>query len=215
MQSEARNAIKNLIGQSIDSLVEELYQPGVPKRTIQEPEITSRICQRLEDRLNDIRIGGYDLHVIAQSMPDRGKGSLEKITGADLFISFSLDGPDGFDKGIFIQTKYDSNINRGELLDACKRMRKTAGDTSSYYVWIYQADGVRVLSPRQVQQMTGNSLTGLGPRRVAGHMGRILDCYAGSKKWGIPSGADRRQFLARRLRGLSVPNGLDLHLETV
>ena len=55
---------------------------------------------------------------IAQSMADRGPRSLAKITGADLLLSVSLDGPDGFDKTVFVQAKYDRNVNRDDLLDA-------------------------------------------------------------------------------------------------
>jgi hypothetical protein len=69
---------------------------------VQEPEITSRVCQRVEDRLDGRLFGDYVLRVRAQSMPDRGPGSLERITGADLFLSVSLEGPDGFDKGLFV-----------------------------------------------------------------------------------------------------------------
>jgi hypothetical protein len=68
--------------------------------------MTSRICQRVEDRLDGQRVGDYIFRVIAQSMLDRGPRSLEKITGADLFLSVSLDGPEGFDKGLFVQAKY-------------------------------------------------------------------------------------------------------------
>ena len=103
--------------------------------TVQEPEITSRVCQRVEDRLDGRRVGNYVFRVIAQSMADRGPRSLEKITGADLLLSVSLDGPDGFDKTVFVQAKYDRNVNRDEVLDACRwsntleRRVRTSGST--------------------------------------------------------------------------------------
>jgi hypothetical protein len=197
-------------GEAIDELVQDLYSdlPSV----VQEPEITSRICQRVEDRLNGRRIGDYALEVTAQSMPDRASRSLESITGADLLLSVSLDGPDAFDKTLFIQAKYDRNINRKELIDACDRMEEHVVKEGSY-VWIYERDGAKVLSSHQIRRMKGNSFEGLHRRSVAGLAGRILDCNAGSQSWGVPMGVNRRRVIHDRLRDLRSRNALDLALK--
>lgn len=200
-------------GESIDSLVRDLYsdnRDGVS--VIQEPEITSRICQRVEDRLDGERIGEYVLRVTAQSMPDRGPRSLEKITGADLLLTVSLDGPDGFDKGLFIQAKYDRNVNREELQDACDRMERQVGKEGTY-VWIYEPDGVKVLSSHQVRQMRDDNLAGINRRSVGGLTGRILDCFAGSRAMGIAAKGDRRRIIQHRLRQMRFTNGLDVRIE--
>jgi hypothetical protein len=136
----------NAFGNAIDSLVQEHYShihDGAS--VVQEPEITSRICQRVEERLNGKRFGEYKLRVTAASMPDRGPNSLEKLTGADLLLTVSLEGPDGFDKGLLIQAKYDRNVNREDLKDACDRMESYGGHEGTY-VWIYEPDGVKVIS---------------------------------------------------------------------
>lgn len=210
LDTYSRGAIIERIGNSIDELVSDLYSDASKGPSIiQEPEITSRICQRLEDRINNSQAGEYIIRVTAQSLPDRGPKSLEKIIGADLFIAFSLEGPDGFDKGIFIQAKYDRNINKAELQDACDRMKNAAGPRGGY-VWIYEADGVRVISPYQVDQMTGDSLNGIVPRKAAGFVGRILDCHAGSREWGITGDSNRRQIIETKLRATRAKNVLDI-----
>ena len=137
---------------------------------------------------------------------------MEKLFGADLFLSISLDGADGFDKGIFIQAKYDRNIDRTELKDACRRMEAIA-ERKGVYVWVYEPDGVKVLSSHQVGQMKRNSLTGIQPRTMTGFTGRILDCYAGSRAWGIPSTGDRRKLVAERLIESRASNLLDIKLK--
>lgn len=215
IDSESRRLIMDVIGQSIDALVADLYSAldgGLS--VVQEPEITSRICQRMEDRLDGERVGNYIIRVQAQSMPDRGPRSLEWITGADLFLTISLEGPDGFDKGLFIQTKYDRNISREELVDACQRMQRYGGVEGSY-VWIYEQNGVKVLSPNEIRKMRGDSIAGLHSRSVAGFTGRILDCFAGSQSWGVPMGPNRREEIGRRFREVRAQNALDVALKKV
>jgi hypothetical protein len=213
LDSRSRHTITQRIGTAVDELVRDLYSETLDGiSVIQEPEITSRLCQRLEERLDNSQAGFYTFRVIAQSLPDRGPRSMEKLFGADLFMSVSLEGPDGFDKGIFIQAKYDRNIDRADLKDACRRMQNVAGKTS-VYCWIYEPQGVKVISPHQVNQMTEDSLVGVVPRSIAGFVGRILDCYAGSKEWGIPTVGNRRQLVASKLRAARAKNILDISLK--
>ncbi|MEW9806425.1 hypothetical protein [Mesorhizobium marinum] len=213
LSKENRRQIMERIGKAIDELVTDLYSERIDGiSAVQEAEITSRLCQRLEDQLDNSRVGDYVFRVIAQSLPDRGPKSMERVIGADLFLSVSLEGHDGFDKGIFIQAKYDRNLDRGELKDACRRMRQVAGSKGAY-VWIYEADGVRVVSSHQVSQMRHNTLADVVPRSATGFFGRILDCYAGNRSWGIPNGSDRREAVATRLRETRANNLLDIKLK--
>ena len=53
LDSRSRHTIMQRIGRAVDELVHDLYSEtpdGIS--VIQEPEITSRLCQRLEDRLD-------------------------------------------------------------------------------------------------------------------------------------------------------------------
>jgi len=213
LDRQNRLLITEALGQAVDELVADLYTVPVDGPSItQEPEMTSRICQRVEDRLDGQRVGDYIFRVIAQSMPDRGPRSLEKITGADLFLSVSLDGPEGFDKGLFVQAKYDYNIDRGELLDASRRMERQA-DAKGCYVWVYKKEGVKVFSSHQIRQMRGSTLEGLHPRSMTGLTARILDCYVGTKAWGIPQGPRRRDAVRARLHEVRIDNSLDVSLK--
>lgn len=213
LDEESRGLIMKRLGDAVDELVTDLYSETIDGvSTLQEAEISSRLCQRLEDRLDNSQAGDYVFRVMAQSLPDRGPNSMERLFGADIFLSVSLDGPGGFDKGIFIQAKYDRNLNRAELQDACDRMKKIVGKEGAY-VWIYEPDGIKVLSAHQVSKMKRNNLQGLVPRSMKGFTGRILDCFAGSRNWGIRSGANRRRLAADKLREARAANLLDINLK--
>lgn len=216
MDAESKQEISRKLGEAIDQLTIDLYSDVVDGvSAIQEPEISSRLCQRLEDRLDGERAGSYVFRVIAQSVPDRGPKSMEKLLGADIFLSISLEGADGFDKGIFIQAKYDRNIDKDEIQDAVQKMKKTAGNKGAY-VWIYTPKGTKVLSANQVERMTTNFLARQQPRTVEGFAGRVLDCYAGSREWGISGPLqNRRALVASRLREARAKNILDLRLKRV
>ncbi len=203
--SQTRTVIMEALGAAVDSLVRDHYR-GLS----QEAAITSRIGQNMEARLDGQRVGDYTLRIITQDFPDRGPKSLEKTTGADLFISMSVDGDDGFDKAMLVQSKLDRNVSRAELQDQCRRMRQIS---RSSYVWIYTAGGVSVVSAKEVGRMEGNNLKGLQTRSVGGFFGRVLDCYAGSRSLGIPSNGDRRSILTQRLREFHAWQGIDVELE--
>lgn len=216
LDEKNRNAIANILGKTIDSAVSDLYGhliEGISPR--QEPDITSRLAERIELKLDNTPVGNYVFRVIANSIPDRGAASMERILGADLFISFSVDGPGGFDKGIFVQAKYDRNINRKDLQGDCSRMREVAGAEakSAAYVWVYRPDGVRVYSAAQIDMMRGNNLDNIVPRSATGFMRRILDCYAGSKSWGIPNSGNRRKEMDTRLMDARAERLLDIRLK--
>jgi len=213
LDKESRKKITEQIGDAVDGLVIDLYSEIIDGvSAVQEAEISSRICQRLEDKLHNSQVGEYTFRVTAQSVPDRGPKSIENLIGADIYLSMSLDGDDGFDKGIFIQAKYDRNLKRKELNDACNKMKKNIGDKGSY-VWIFKSDGVKVLSANQVKNMEGNSIKDLKPRSVKGFAGRIIDCYAGNRDWGLPASANRRQLAAEKLVESRAANLLDIHLK--
>lgn len=213
LSKKNRQAIAKNIADAANDLVSELYSPlfdGVSDA--QEAEISSRLCQRLEDKLDGMQAGEYTFNVVAHSLPDRGPKSFEKILGADIFLSISLEGIDGFDKGIFIQAKYDRNIDKSDLQKSCKKMRRIAGSEGSY-VWIYEPSGVKVISSHQVDKMGGNSLRGIQPRTAEGFIKRVLDCHAGTKAWGIPTGPGRRERVRAKLREVRAANIVDVDIK--
>jgi hypothetical protein len=209
-----RKEITHFFGKAIDEIVRELYSDALAGiSTAQEPEITSRICQGAEDRLNGRTVGHHRLRVSARSMPDRGPKSVERKTGADLYLSVSLDGEDGFNKGLLIQAKYDRHSNREELIESCEKMAAKFGETSAY-VWVYKPNGVYVLSPEQLRNSDETLATNIpGARRMSGFAGRILDCYAGNKTHGIRRGPNRKQQIDNLIRELHADNALDVSIE--
>jgi hypothetical protein len=207
LDQDARTQIAEALGEEVDSVVRDHY-PSLS----QEPAITSRVGQRLEDQLDGRPVGDYRLRVITQDFPDRGQGAWEKRIGADLFLSVSLEGPDGFDKGLIVQTKLDRRLDRLELQDQVAKMRR---HTPSSYVWIYTDNGVAVVSAHEVERMQSNSLAGLYTRSATGFFGRILDCYAGSRRLGVPPVVNRRAVLTQRLLELRARRGLDVAIEPV
>jgi hypothetical protein len=213
LSTENRKLITKKVGGTIDGVVREQYSnPKHGRKFVQEPRITERVCDRLEQQLNERRIGDYTLEVTAESLPDRGPYSAEKILGADIALSVSLDGEEGFDKTLLIQAKYDTEFDRGELVEACDKMEKVAGKKGTY-IWIYTPDGVKVVSPYQVRHMRSDAFYGLYHRSPEGLMGRILDCYAGSKKIGIPKSVrDRRRYLQEMLERFRAKNAVDISL---
>ncbi|MCO8146924.1 hypothetical protein NHN26_17190 [Rhodovulum tesquicola] len=214
MDSKVRNQIAKTFGSAVDDLVVELYSETQGGSTVQEPEITSRLCQRLEDRLDGTQVGDYRMSITAQSLPDRGHRSLEKITGADLYVAISVEGEGGFDKGLFVQAKYDRNGNVEELRDACSRMTKIASGQGSY-VWVYTPTGVKVVSAEQVLRSNGRLPLQGHTRTMSGHARRILDCNAGTRSWGVQPlpRAERRSIIAGQLRNLRTPQALDIVIE--
>jgi hypothetical protein len=208
MDAASRKLFMDRFGKAVDGVVRQQYSD---EGLDQEPDITSRIAQRVEDALNDTNVGRYRLQVTTHVMPDRSARSLERPTGADMILSVSTDGPDGFNKSLFIQAKYDFNLNKTELRDACDRMRRIVGKVGSY-VWVYQPDGLRVISADQVDKMRGNSPANLHKLSAAGMAGRIVDCYAGSRRWGIAQRGqlNRKQVIIGRLRELRAQVALDV-----
>jgi hypothetical protein len=208
-----RALIMEALGDAVDDVVREEYSPLVNGRSlVQEPAITPRICDRVEQRLNGKTVGDYRFKVNAEVLTDRGQNSAESLLGADLALSVSLDGPGGFDKTLLIQAKYDREADRDELLGSCRKMEKLAGRKGTY-IWLYGPDGVKVITPHQVEAMEDNDFEGLYHRSMKGLTGRILDCNAGSKRIGIPRHVpNRKQYLRAKLEQWRAKAALDVAL---
>jgi hypothetical protein len=94
------------LASDIESAVNSVTIEHYPAVT-QEHQLTSRIAQALEDSLNGKQYGVASVSVITQELPDRGRSSLEKPLGGDMYVGISLEGD--FDKGLLIQAKWDEN----------------------------------------------------------------------------------------------------------
>jgi hypothetical protein len=124
----------------------------------QEHQFTAKIAQALESELNGLKVRGLTIYI--QDFPDKGPGSWEKKSGADLYISIVYapdEGPieyfdeepdelsdDHINKGILVQSKWD-----GELSSSKKKLDEQRGDmlnrTDEAYVWVYEPLGIAVV----------------------------------------------------------------------
>lgn len=208
-----RKLIMKSLGKTIDEVVEREYSELVDGRSlVQEPTITDRICDRVEQKLDGQVVGKYKFRINAEALPDRGPGSAEKLLGADLALSVSLDGEEGFDKTLLIQAKYDREFDRKELIEASEKMQAVAGSKGTY-IWVYTPEGVKVISPHQVRHMRDNDFGALYHRSAEGFTGRILDCYAGNRRLGIPKDVpDRKRYLRLMIERLRAKRALDIRM---
>lgn len=207
-----REHVMEAVGNAVDGAVRENYRIKEGRKLTQEPRITERLSERVQKQLDGKKVGRYKLRVTAETLSDRGGNSAESLLGADLALSISLDGVDGFDKTLFIQAKYDVEADRNELIAACTKMEKIAGKKGSY-IWIYCPHGVKVISSHQVRKMRGNDFESIAHRSVGGFTGRILDCHAGSKRIGIPRGVpDRRIYMQDKLEEWRAKAALDIQI---
>lgn len=130
------------IADAIQQLIEE-HNQGI---ITQEPDFTSRMVERIKNKMDDFHIKGirWNAHVLS----DRGPASEEKMHGADFVGVLNINIP-GYSvkKGFLVQSKQiwnNKNLSQNEiqlLLDQCNRMLQL---TPCSYVFIYQDDGVKI-----------------------------------------------------------------------
>ena len=80
---------RDMIAARLQSVANEICRGDIG---LQEPQITSRIGQALESELKSRGILGYRVRVVTHDIPDKGRGSLEKPLGADMYMGFELVG---------------------------------------------------------------------------------------------------------------------------
>lgn len=144
-----RLRVSSRIAEAISDVVRDQYRSGMHE----EPDITSRIAQKLEDRLNGKQAGGHRFGVVAQTVTSHGGKSLEKRLGTDLYIVISVKKADGetIKKGILVQAK-----RADKLSSELKRLRGQCGQMTvitkkGSIVWIYGSDGVVTMKASDVE----------------------------------------------------------------
>ena len=117
--TEARMAIARALGRALDDLVGDRM-----KGLVEEPDITSRIGQRLEDRFNGKLLHGYRIRVITETISSHGGKSLEKPMGTDLYFAISVEDRFGktITKGVLVQAKRRDKLDWAALEEQCRRM---------------------------------------------------------------------------------------------
>ena len=206
--SLARNSIAELIRSVVDDVVRE-HVAGLT----QEHQLTSRICGALEARLRGLQCFGCKVRIVTQEIPDRGRGSLEKKSGVDLYIGIEISNGQMVSKGLFIQAKWKEDrrtvTDQKGLLGQCV---KISGRTHAGYVWLYGPSGVDVISASEVIKHPNTPPEQLGSRKLDEHFQQVLDCFEGDFSLGLPPGSDTRIALGQMLREFSIPAGIAIQV---
>lgn len=173
----------------------------------QEHQITAIIGERLKACSELKKIGNSVLIIDKQDIRDKGRASDETWLGADLFLAISTEGQKSFDKSLLIQAKKKPIID-GRCRKQCLNMLKY---TSASYVWIYYPNEVRVVHANNIisESDKGNNEIphGMSMRQF---LLRIMECWAGSQKIGIPKDVDRKAAINQKISDFRVGSTLDI-----
>lgn len=197
-----RKQVAKALANSLDTLVRD-RMTGM----VEEPDITSRIGQRLEDAFNGRDLHGFRVRVVSETMPSHGRGSLEKPTGTDLYIALSIENQFGEQtkKGILVQAKREDKLNWPDLREQCRRMRKVTKKGS--VVWVYRQDGIGVMRTNEVLKHTTPVID------ADDFFERVLACKIGDKT-RVPTAEFRdRSALRAMLEKIGARNAVWLDLE--
>ena len=172
------NAIATLLGSAVDDVVTDHIG-----RVSQEHQITAKVADRMEQAVNNWSVGKYKLSAKVQDLPDKGRGSLEKKIGADLFIGIRLqDESSGYSmqKGLLIQSKIGSKTSKSiqkNLAGQCEEMNVRS--PSGAFVWIYNRLGTSVVPAGEVAKNPNIDVRAFNSRNTTQFFKDTLDCFAG------------------------------------
>lgn len=184
--SVTRDMLAELIRGAVDGAVTSQMA-----RRAQEPPISTRIASTLEKRLEGVTINNYRVTVVAQDFPDRGSGSWEKKSGADLYIGIRVEmpgSPYAVSKGLLIQAKKakrtiktslrtSESDEQANLIDQCGKMLQRTDKGA--FVWVYGAGGTHVVPASEVFKQEFVPPEYLQGRNVAEQFRDVLDCFSG------------------------------------
>lgn len=211
------SSTRDFLAEAIRSAVDDVVCQHSLRLT-QEPQITSKVAGQLEAKLNGMDINGYRVHVIAQDMPDRGPGSLEKTSGTDLFIGLKVDHgkPNVItSKGLLIQSKFHSKngkISRDKkLVDQCGDMLSRS--KKGAFVWLYSSLGTTSIPASEIVENPMLPAALLASRNIAEHFRDVLDCVSGDEALVHPSIFNDPNALNVWLREISAKRGVVINLK--
>jgi len=151
----------------------------------QEHQFSSRLAQAIESELRHFPMPGLDIEVVTRDFPDRGRGSMEKRSGADLYISLvRFDGEQPVSKGMLVQSKWDYALRHGsERRRLRDQSRNMLARTDASYVWVYEEAGVAVVPAIDAASLARPILR--WPRRTIGELvAGGLRCTVGDRAIG-------------------------------
>lgn len=199
---EARRDIARTFGSALDDLVRDRME-GL----VEEPDITSRVGQRLEERFDGKDLHGYRVRIITETITSHGSKSLEKPLGTDLYLAISVEDENGHikTKGVLVQAKRRENLHRSILEEQCRRMNMVTKKGS--VVWVYTSSGIDVIRSVDISKERSATFS------IATLFERVLQCELGDRR-KVPNGkfGDRAQ-LRTMIEALGAKNAVWLDLE--
>jgi hypothetical protein len=197
----------------VDHRVKQVLKDNYRAQT-QEPALTASVAQAIMTELthHPVVVDGLRLDVWLQNVPDRGANSMERRTGADLYISIvrnDLTAP--VSKGILVQSKWDHSLARDKkaLRNQSRKMLRRSPDS---YVWIYGEDDVFAVQAKRATypKLPRNFL--LGSMSVGDLIATGLRCEVGDPNIGIDLSLPRVDSVNAVLQRLSAPVILNFSL---
>jgi hypothetical protein len=210
---------RDAIAAAIQASVERVVKEAMTRSVSQEPAITDRVAEALQNDLDGRTFGNCKLRVVAQELPDRGPGALERDVGADLYVGI-LDERSGESKGFLIQAKKSvsgSRVSIARQSDLQRKCRDMQARTHASYVWIYRSDGVEVLRTVDVLRHPKEYGQHMPAIRIDDQIRPILQCDEGDPRLTFfPHRIPREQFrpiFERTLREMRVPTGVQFFVD--
>ena len=214
---------RDMLADMIRSAVDDAVKSQTARRA-QEPPISTRVASTLEHRLDGATINGYRVTVVAQDFPDRGPGSWEHKSGADLYIGIRVEALiASFEtsKGMLIQAKKARQLSRArprkgvsddqqDLLDQCEKMLRRTDKGA--FVWVYSAGGTRVVPASEVLKLQVIPPEFLEGRNVAEQFRDVLDCFSGDTGLVAPDIFENDFALGNFLEEIAVQRGVAITL---
>ncbi|WP_315718291.1 MULTISPECIES: hypothetical protein [unclassified Bradyrhizobium] len=203
---ERQERAYRLIGEIVDGIVAQTCARHYLAPT-QEHQFTSKITALIERELNDMEVHGMNVKVHAQDFPDKGRGSWEKKSGADVYISLVVEAP-GYhmNKGMIVQSKWDDSKDRRGLAAQVRDMKKR---TNSSYVWAYGPSSISVVPADDVAEgkMDFSSAKSVGQLISDG-----LRCHEGDPNLGRDLSLPVPQSLTLRMEKPALKHALSITL---
>jgi hypothetical protein len=214
---------RDMLAEMIRGAVDDAVKSQTARRA-QEPPISTRIASTLEYRLDGATINGYRVTVVAQDFPDRGPGSWEHKSGADLYIGIRVETPIAAlatSKGMLVQAKkarQGTNARRRksesheqqDLLDQCGKMLQRTDKGA--FVWVYGAGGTHIVPASEVLKLQVIPPEFLEGRNVAEQFRDVLDCFSGDTGLVAPDIFEDDVALGNFLEEIAVRRGVTIKL---
>ncbi len=193
--------IEAAVDEAVSSVVEDHYE-GLT----QEPQLTAKIALSIEQAIKATDVGDLNVEVAVRDFPAQGRGALEGIVGADVYISVAVIPEDRKDvsKGMLAQAKWDKAAKDPKLPDQIGKMMGRS--KSSSYVWVYDPNGVTCYPAGEYL----NPGHGGGGRSVGSLIANGLRCEEGDHGIGRDLTKPLITSLREAMEDLGVSHGVAL-----